>query len=147
MKEVDGWEEADCHIEEDDVERWNADPKMDPQKSKGALNYAVNSESMKLHIFVNNVSLKEAHAESLQDKAQKQKVIEADDPGTSDEKKVERPREDFDMPLSFWCNLGSVFFKGQKKHTAEALLFQVKPRSTQDVLDEYGQLKSHHKKI
>ena len=80
MKEVDGWEEADCHIEEDDVERWNADPKMDPQKFKSALNYAVKSDTMKVHLFVDNVYLK-AHAESLQDKAPKQKAIVADDPG------------------------------------------------------------------
>ena len=36
MKEVDGWEEAVDLIEPDDLERWNADPKMDPQKFKSA---------------------------------------------------------------------------------------------------------------
>ena len=121
MRAVDGWDEAADLIDKDDVKRWNADPKMDLQKFKSALNYAVKSDTMKVHLFVDNVYLK-AHAESLQDKAPKQKAIVADDPGSSNETKVERPREDFDMPLSFWCNLGSVFFKGQKKHTAEATL-------------------------
>ena len=137
MRAADGWDEAVDLIDEDDVKRWNADPKMNPQKFKSALNYAVKSDIMKVHLFVDNVFLK-AHAESLQDKAQKQKAIVADNPGASNATKVDRPREDFDMPLSFWCNLGSVFFKGQKKHTAEALLFQLKPRTSQEDLDEYG---------
>ena len=115
MREVDGWDEAVDFIDKDDIKRWNADKKMDPQKPKGALKLAVKSESMKLHLFCDNVCLK-AHAESLQDKAQKQKAIVADDPGSSNETKVERPREDFDMPLSFWCNLGSVFFKGNSHY-------------------------------
>ena len=137
MRAVDGWDEAVDLIDEDDVKRWNADPKMNPQKFKSALDYAVKSDIMKVHLFVDNVFLK-AHAESLQDKAQKQKAIVADNPGASNATKVDRPREDFDMPLSFWCNLGSVFFKGQKKHTAEALLWQLPPKANQDTLDEYG---------
>ena len=64
--------------------------------------------------------------------------IIADKPGLPEAKKVDRPREDFDMPLSFWCNLGGVFVKGQKKHTAEALLWQLPPKANQDTLDEYG---------
>ena len=41
------------------------------------------------------------------------------------------------MPLSFWCNLGGVFFKGQKKHTAEALLWTL-PKKDKETLYEYG---------
>ena len=37
MSEMDGWAEAVVYIDEDDVKRWNADKKLDPQKSKGAL--------------------------------------------------------------------------------------------------------------
>ena len=37
MSEVDGWAEAVDFIDEDDVKRWNADKKMDPQKFKSAV--------------------------------------------------------------------------------------------------------------
>ena len=119
------------------MKRWNEDKKLDPQKFKSALGMTVTSETMKNYLFVDNVWLK-AHAESLQDKASKQKTIIADDPGTSESAALQdRPRGDFHMPLSFWCNLGGVFFKGQKKHTAEALLWAL-PKKDQATLDEYG---------
>ena len=136
MSDVDGWAEAVDLIDGDDVKRWNADKKMDPEKFKSALAMTVASPTMKNYLFVDNVWLK-AHAETLQDKAPKQKVIEADDPGTSAQTKKDRPRDDFNMPLSFWCNLGGVFFKGQKNHTAEAILWQL-PKQDQATLDEYG---------
>ena len=137
MSEVDGWAEAIDFIDEDDVKRWNEDKKLDPQKFKSALGMTVTSETMKNYLFANNVWLK-AHAESLQDKAPKQKTIIADDPGTSESAALQdRPRGDFNMPLGFWCNLGGVFFKGQKKHTAEALLWTL-PKKDQATLDEYG---------
>ena len=72
---------------------------------------AVKSDCMRLHLFADNYWLR-AHSETLQDKAPKQKVIEADIPGPSAQTKKDRPRDDFNMPLSFWCNLGGVFFKG-----------------------------------
>ena len=119
------------------MKRWNEDKKLDPQKFKSALGMTVTSETIKNYLFVDNVWLK-AHAESLQDKASKQKTIIADDPGTSESAALQdRPRGDFHMPLSFWCNLGGVFFKGQKKHTAEALLWAL-PKKDQATLDEYG---------
>ena len=136
MKEVDGWEEAVDLIEPDDLERWNADPKMDPQKFKSALAYTVKSDTMRVHLFADNYFLR-AHSETLQDKAPKQKTIVADSPGPSVQTKQDRPRGDFNMPLSFWCNLGGVFFKGQKNHTAEAILWQL-PKQDQATLDEYG---------
>ena len=82
MREVDGWDEAVDLIDKDDVKRWNADKKMDLEKFKSALAMTVTSPTMKNYLFVDNVWLK-AHAETLQDKAPKQKVIEADIPGTS----------------------------------------------------------------
>ena len=101
MSELDdGWAEAVGLIEKDDVKRWNADPKMDLQKFKTALAFAVTSDTMKVHLFVDNYFLR-AHAETLQDKASKQKVIVADNPGTSARAKQDRPRGDFNMPLSF----------------------------------------------
>ena len=119
------------------MKRWNEDKKLDPQKFKSALGMTVTSETIKNYLFVDNVWLK-AHAESLQDKASKQKTIIADDPGTSESAALQdRPRGDFHMPLSFWCNLGGVFFKGQKKHTAEALLWAL-PKKDQATLDEDG---------
>ena len=136
MSAVDGWAEAVDLIDKDDIKRWNADKKMDPEKFKSALAMTVTSPTMKNYLFVDNVWLK-AHAETLQDKAPKQKVIEADNPGTSAQTKKDRPRDDFNMPLSFWCNLGGVFFKGQKNHTAEAILWQL-PKQDQATLDEYG---------
>lgn len=36
MRAADGWDEAVDLIDEDDVKRWNADPKMNPQKFKSA---------------------------------------------------------------------------------------------------------------
>ena len=51
MSEVDGWAEMIDYIDEDDVKRWNADKKLDPQKFKGALVMAVKSDSMRLHLF------------------------------------------------------------------------------------------------
>ena len=137
MREVDGWDEAIDFIDEDDIKRWNEDKKIDPQKLKSALNLAVNAPTMRSYLFGDNVWLR-AHAETLQSKAPKQESIIADNPGLPEAKKVDRPREDFDMPLSFWCNLGGVFVKGQKKHTAEALLWQLPPKANQDTLDEYG---------
>ena len=56
MREVDGWDEAVDLIDEDDVKRWNADPKMDTQKFKSALNLAVTSQTMKSHLFADNVA-------------------------------------------------------------------------------------------
>ena len=46
MSDVDGWAEAVDFIDEDDVKRWTADKKMDPQKFKSALAFAVNSDTM-----------------------------------------------------------------------------------------------------
>ena len=124
-------------MDEHDVKRWNEDKKLDPQKFKSALGMTVTSSTMKNYLFCENVWLK-AHAESLQDKASKTKTIIADEPGTSESAALQdRPRGDFHMPLSFWCNLGGVFFKGQKKHTAEALLWTL-PKKDQATLDEYG---------
>ena len=141
MSEVDGWAEMIDYIDEDDVKRWNADKKLDPQKFKSALDFAVKSDSMRLHLFADNYWLR-AHSETLQDKAPKQKTIIADEPGTSESAALQdRPRGDFHMPLSFWCNLGGVFFKGQKKHTAEALLWTL-PKKNQAILDEYGQARA-----
>ena len=62
MREVDGWDEAVDFIDKDDIKRWNADPKMDPQKFKSALNYAVKSDTMKVYLFADNFFLK-SHAE------------------------------------------------------------------------------------
>ena len=135
--EVDGWDEAVDLMDEDDVKRWTEDKKLNPQKFKGALAMTVTSETMRSYLFADNLWLR-AHAETLQGKAPKQESIIADNPGLPEAKKVDRPREDFDMPLSFWCNLGGVFVKGQKKHTAEALLWQLPPKANQDTLDEYG---------
>ena len=70
MSEVDGWAEATDFIDEDDIKRWTADKKMDPQKFKSALAMTVTSDTMKNYLFCDNVWLK-AHAESLQDKAPK----------------------------------------------------------------------------
>ena len=137
MSEVDGWAEMIDYIDEDDVKRWNADKKLDPQKFKSALDFAVKSDSMRLHLFADNYWLR-AHSETLQDKAPKQKVIEADIPGPSAQTKKDRPRDDFNMPLSFWCNLGGVFFKGQKNHTAEALLWKLPKNADQETIEEYG---------
>ena len=137
MREVGGWEEAVDLTEEDDVKRWNADKKLDPQKFKSVLGMAHTSESIKKYLFADNVWLI-ARAESLELKAPKQKTIEADDPGPSAQTKKDRPRDDFNMPLSFWCNLGGVFFKGQKKHTAEALLLKLPKKADQAILSEYG---------
>ena len=136
MSDVDGWAEAVDFIYEDDVKRWNADKKMDPEKFKSALKFSVTSDTMRVHLFADNYFLR-AHAETLELKAPKQKFIEADNPGTSAQTKKDRPRDDFNMPLSFWCNLGGVFFKGQKNHTAEAILWQL-PKQDQATLDEYG---------
>ena len=47
MREVDGWDEAVDFIDEDDVKRWTADPKMDPQKFKSAVAFTVKSDSMR----------------------------------------------------------------------------------------------------
>ena len=130
MREVGGWDEAVDLIDEDDIKRWNADKKMDPKKFKSALAMTVTSDTMKNHLFCDNVWLK-GFAETLQDKAAKhrlQETIQADNPGDSHAAKVDRPREDFNMPLSFWCNLGSVFFKGQKKHTATVFTFLIEPK-------------------
>ena len=117
MSDVDGWAEAVDFIDEDDVKRWTADKKMDPQKFKSALAFAVNSDTMRVHLVADNYFLR-AHAETLQSKAPKQEIIEADDPGPSASAKKDRPRGDFNMPLSFWCNLGGVFFKGQRNRPA-----------------------------
>lgn len=136
MSELDGWAEAVDFIEPGDVKRWTADPRIDLQKFKSALKFAITSDTMRKHLFADNYFLR-AHAETLQAKAVKQKVIVADDPGTSAPAKQDRPRDDFNMPLSFWCNLGGVFFKGQKNHTAEALLWTL-PNKDQDTLEEYG---------
>ena len=54
MSEVDGWAEMIDYIDEDDVKRWNADKKLDPQKFKSALDFAVKSDSMRLHLFADN---------------------------------------------------------------------------------------------
>ena len=140
MREVGGWDEAVDLIDEDDIKRWNADKKMDPKKFKSALAMTVTSDTMKNHLFCDNVWLK-GFAETLQDKAAKhrlQETIQADNPGDSHAAKVDRPREDFNMPLSFWCNLGSVFFKGQKKHTAEAILLALPKNPSAAILAEYG---------
>ena len=51
MSEVDGWAEMIDYIDEDDVKRWNADKKLDPQKFKSALDFAVKSDSMRLPPF------------------------------------------------------------------------------------------------
>ena len=82
MREVDGWDEAVDLIDADDVKRWTADKKLDPQKFKSALRFAVNSDTMRVHLFADNYFLR-AQAEALQDKAPKQKTIEADSPGPS----------------------------------------------------------------
>ena len=58
MSEVDGWAEMVDYIDEDDVKRWNADRKMDPQKSKSALNFAVKGDSMRVHLFADNYFLR-----------------------------------------------------------------------------------------
>ena len=97
MSDVDGWAEAVDFIDEDDVKRWTADKKMDPQKFKSALAFSLTSETMRVHLFADNYFLR-AHAESLQLKAPKQKVIEADSPETSAKVKQDRPRDDFNMP-------------------------------------------------
>ena len=68
MSAVDGWAEAVDLIDEDDVKRWTADKKMDPQKFKSALGFAVKSDTMRVHLFADNYFLR-AHAESLQLKA------------------------------------------------------------------------------
>ena len=57
---------------------WTADKKMDPQKFKSALAFAVTSDTMRVHLFADNYFLR-AHAESLQLKAPKQTIITADD--------------------------------------------------------------------
>ena len=49
---------------------------MDPQKFKSALGFAVKSDTMRVHLFADNYFLR-AHAETLQDKAPKQKIITA----------------------------------------------------------------------
>ena len=41
MSDVDGWAEAVDFIDEDDVKRWAADKKMDPQKFKEKPNHQV----------------------------------------------------------------------------------------------------------
>ena len=82
MREVDGWAEAVDYIDEDDVKRWTADKKLDAQRSKSALAFAVKSDTMRKHLFADNYFLR-AHAETLEDKAPKPNVIEADNPGTS----------------------------------------------------------------
>ena len=48
MSEVDGWAEATDFIDEDDVKRWTADKKMDPQKFKSALAFSLTSETMRV---------------------------------------------------------------------------------------------------
>ena len=66
MSDVDGWAEAVDFIDEDDVKRWTADKKMDPQKFKSALAFShTTSETMRVHLFADNYFLR-AHAESLQ---------------------------------------------------------------------------------
>ena len=123
-------DEAVDLIDEDDVKRWTADSKLDPEKFKSALGMAHTSDTIKNYLFGGNVWLK-GFAGTLQDKAAKhrlQETIQADNPGDSHAAKVDRPREDFNMLLFFWCNLGSVFFKGQKKHTAEAILLALPKR-------------------
>ena len=74
MSEVEGWAEATDFIDEDDVKRWNEDKKLNPQKFKSALAMTVTSDTIKNYLSCENVWLK-AHAESLQDKAAKQKTI------------------------------------------------------------------------
>ena len=70
MSDVGGWAEAVDFIDEDDVKRWTADKKMDPQKCKSALAFAVNSDTMRVHLFADNHFLR-AHAETLESKAPK----------------------------------------------------------------------------
>ena len=68
MSDVDGWAEAVDFIYEDDVKRWNADKKMDPEKFKSALQFSVTSDTMRVHLFADNYFLR-AHAETLELKA------------------------------------------------------------------------------
>ena len=63
MSDVDGWAEAVDFIDEDDVKRWTADKKLDPQKFKSALGFSLTSDSMRTYLFADNVFLR-AHAES-----------------------------------------------------------------------------------
>ena len=61
MSEMDGWAEAVDFIEPGDVKRWTADPKMDLQKFKSALKFAITSDTMRKHLFADNYFLR-AHA-------------------------------------------------------------------------------------
>ena len=63
MSDVDGWAEAVDYIDEDDVKRWTADKKMNPQKFKSALAFSLTSDTMRVHLFADNVFLR-AHAAS-----------------------------------------------------------------------------------
>ena len=55
MREVDGWDEAVDLIDADDVKRWTADKKLDPQKFKSALGMAHTSDTIKNYLFGGNV--------------------------------------------------------------------------------------------
>ena len=62
MSEMDGWAEAVDFIEPGDVKRWTADPRIDLQKFKSALKFAITSDTMRKHLFADNYFLR-AHAE------------------------------------------------------------------------------------
>ena len=109
----------------EDVERWNANDQITTKTFGTLLNMSVNAPTVRRMLFEDNLFLigvaeGAAHSAPPQTPSATAREPEAERPA------ADRPREDFNVSMSYWTNLSQCFFLGQERSMADSLLLHCK---------------------
>ena len=135
MEGLQAWNEAAGFIRDEDVERWNANGQITIKTFGTLLNMSVTAPTVRTMLFSDNMFLigvaeGAAHSAPPQTPSATAREPEAERPA------ADRPREDFNVSMSYWTNLSQCFFLGQERSMADSLLLHCKQGLPQETIIE-----------